>query len=603
MSDTTSAEPDDSVTDYAEEYDLDWLGETSAPSAMGDPKQIGLYGKIGSGKGHPYGTPILTPHGWLPVEELAQGDTIIGSDGKWCTVYGVYDKGLLQTYRVTLSDGSWVDVDEDHLWFVKNKKGNQHVLSTRQILDKWNEVYSKYNLEIPPAPACHLLENSGLPIPPYALGCLLADGHLHGASIQWTKNNSAVAKAMAESLAEGGFSLRETTHPNATARQWKIGHADNGHHHSVIRRTLIDMGLNVPSKDKFIPDKYFASSLEQRTALLAGLFDGDGSIDHRGNAKYSTTSKRLGEDVLRLCWSLGVAAHIQRNRYDKTWVVCIQDKYTPFLASDHLSNPRFRPHDSRYGARRIVSVEANEGLKEVRCIAVTAHDQLYVTKDYIVTHNSYLAASICEVEGYYPALIIDTEESTYGTVSGFPDDRLVIKHVATVAEFNKVVTNLLNKPHPFKTVIVDTMGNALDRKEWEIMSNPPKSQSGADDTNKAWGMLYQYAKKIMDGLRSADFATILIFHEKEETDAVGNRFSRIWINGAAKKYVPSKPDLFGLLECESDDDAGVETRTIYFGNDASRATKTRFANAGLPLKMTNPTMAKIIGKIRESKEV
>lgn len=216
--------------------------------------------------------------------------------------------------------------------------------------------------------------------------------------------------------------------------------------------------------------------------------------------------------------------------------------------------------------------------------------------------KSYLAASVCEVEGYYPVLIVDTEESTVGTLAGFPDDRITIKQVKTVKEFDDLIVNLINREHPYKTVIVDTMGTAMDRKEWAIMSNPPKTNSGADDTQKAWGLLYNWAKKAIDGLRSADFSTILIFHEKEEKDSVGNNYSRVWINGASKKYIPSKPDLFGLLVSESDDDSDTETRTIFFGADTSRATKTRFKSSGLPLKMKNPTMAKIVNTIREHRE-
>lgn len=216
--------------------------------------------------------------------------------------------------------------------------------------------------------------------------------------------------------------------------------------------------------------------------------------------------------------------------------------------------------------------------------------------------KTWLAASICEVEGYYPVLIIDTEESTVGTVANFPDDRITIVQVDNAADFDKLIANLINKEHPFKTVIVDTMGNAMDRKEWAIMSNPPKTQSGADDTQKAWGLLYSWAKKVIDGLRSADFATILIFHEKEEKDSVGNNYSRVWINGAAKKYIPSKPDLFGLLVAETDDNTGKTERTIYFGADTSRATKSRFESLGLPSKVKNPTMSKIINTIRDARK-
>lgn len=586
-------EPDDSVTD-AEEYDLDWLGDTETPSEMGDPQMIALYGQPGCGKGHPYGTPILTDKGWVAVENLAVGDTSIGSDGNVYHVFGVYDKGALPVYRVTLSDGASVCVDEDHLWAVVTKRGGHRVVSTRQIIDGW-DLYSKYHLKVPAAPVCDLQANPDLPIPPYALGALLADGYLHGASIQWTKNSQDVADEMARSLETAGYTLREITGRTAMVRQWKIDHVDNEYHWSVIKRTLESMALSVPSGEKFIPACYLSASIAQRTALLNGLFDGDGSVDHRGNAMYTTTSVRLADDVLALCWSLGIAAHLRRNRGEGTLAVAIQSEYNPFLASEHRG---FTPHVSERVDRRIVSIEP-AGVAEVRCIAVTAPDHLYVTKDYIVTHNTWMAASISEVEGYYPVLIIDTEGSTVGTLAGFRDDRITIKRVGTVAEFDKMIVSILTKPHPFKTVIVDTFGNALDRKEAQIFANLPKSKGGEDDGYAGWRILAVYAKKIIDGLREAPFKVVILFHEKEETNSLGQRISRVWINGSSKAYLPSKPDMFGLLRCETDDRAGTETRTLFLGNDTNRATKTRFTQLGLPLTIKNPTMAGIIGTIRE----
>ena len=216
--------------------------------------------------------------------------------------------------------------------------------------------------------------------------------------------------------------------------------------------------------------------------------------------------------------------------------------------------------------------------------------------------KTWAAASISEVEGYYPVLIIDTEGSTVGTLGSFRDDRITIKRVGTVADFDKAIVSILTKPHPFKTVIIDTLGNALDRKEAKIFENLPKSKSGEEDGYAGWRLLATYARKIIDGLREAPFNVIVIFHEKEEKNSLGQMISRVWIRGQSAAYIPSKPDLFGLLQCESDDDKGTETRTIFFGNDTTRATKSRFTELGLPTKMTNPTMAKIIGTIRNYKK-
>lgn len=215
--------------------------------------------------------------------------------------------------------------------------------------------------------------------------------------------------------------------------------------------------------------------------------------------------------------------------------------------------------------------------------------------------KSWLMASACEVEGYYPVLIIDTEGSAIGTVTGFPKNKLKIKRVRTLKEYEAVVKALRRDPdNPFKFVSVDTFGQVLNWKKQEIWANPIKAQSGADDTLKMWGKLYDYGQLAVDALRNAPFKTGIIMHEKEERDNVGVMYSRLWLEGQIKAYLPSKPDLTGLLVADTDENTEKTVRTIWFGADTQRATKTRFEELGLPNKLTNPTMSIIIGIIREN---
>lgn len=215
--------------------------------------------------------------------------------------------------------------------------------------------------------------------------------------------------------------------------------------------------------------------------------------------------------------------------------------------------------------------------------------------------KSWLAASVCLVDGYSPTLIVDTEGSATGTVTGFPKGKLKIKRVYNLNEYQKVLRALRNDPdNPFNTVIVDSFSRVLEWKHDEIWAKPLLSNAGAEDTQKMWGKLYDYGKLAADALRNAPFKTIITMHEKEERDNVGVMYSRLWLDGQIKKYLPGLPDLTGLLVADTDDESGKTTRTVWFGPDSTRATKTRFEELGLPNKLTNPTMATIIGIIREN---
>jgi hypothetical protein len=62
--------------------------------------------------------------------------------------------------------------------------------------------------------------------------------------------------------------------------------------------------------DKFIPACYKVASIEERFQLLAGLLDSDGYFS-TGGYDYISKSKRLAEDLVFLCRSLGLAAYMK----------------------------------------------------------------------------------------------------------------------------------------------------------------------------------------------------------------------------------------------------------------------------------------------------
>ena len=75
-----------------------------------------MRGPSGSGKALKNGTPVLSPDGWVPIEQLSVGDFVMGSSGTPTQVTGVFPQGTRELYRVSFSDGAFVDCDGDHLW-------------------------------------------------------------------------------------------------------------------------------------------------------------------------------------------------------------------------------------------------------------------------------------------------------------------------------------------------------------------------------------------------------------------------------------------------------------------------------------------------------
>lgn len=377
------------------------------------PSGLLLSGPSGTGKRLRFGTPILTPTGWVPIEDLRPGDAVIGSSGTASRVTAVSEPVVRPLFRVTLNDGAWVDADDDHLWTVITKRGVRHTLTTKALRQR-----SLSRLYLPEVAAVQHPERD-LPIPPYMLGALLADGSLHASrAIVWTKNIPEVAEEVRRSAAEGGWDLLDVS-VEGYARRYRFVHpqddrrAPNGQR-SRLGSLLQGLGLRVPSAEKFIPADYLLASEQQRRDLLAGLMDGDGRLSAKGAPQYHSTSERLARGVQQLAWSLGESATIWF-KDDGTWCVHFLSRGQVHRASARLSAERLR----RLERRRIVSIEP-VGEDWGRCISVDAPDHLYLTRDYIPTHNTTAARILArglDPEADPAMTVVEIDAASHGGVA------------------------------------------------------------------------------------------------------------------------------------------------------------------------------------------
>lgn len=342
----------------------------------------------GTGKAIAADTPIQTPDGLRRFGDIAVGDRVFGRDGAPTEVTAVYEQGVRPVYRITFSDRTSVVVDGEHLWRVsRRRKRLPRVLTTAQLMATDLRDAEGWRWRIPMAAAVER-PPAQLPVPPYTLGALIANGYLHGrgAPELTTPDRDVAALIKAEHVA-----MVDRFRPDQCEAYSLPGLQD------AIRA----MGLAVPSGQKFIPRAYLEGSVDQRVALLRGLMDADGSsrTGGRRSVNYHTTSERLARDVQELVWSLGGTATC--NTYDRT----AEGKPVEYTLSI-LTPPWLHPfatlrkqqdeHPRRVFAprRAIVSIEP-EGVAPVRCIRVDATDHLFlIGREYIVTHNTDVIAAL-----------------------------------------------------------------------------------------------------------------------------------------------------------------------------------------------------------------
>jgi hypothetical protein len=171
---------------------------------------------------------------------------------------------------------------------------------------------------------------------------------------------------------------------------------------SNIRDNLKTMGLwNHLSYDKFIPKQYLFASIDDRLELLRGLMDTDGSPSGHSTAEYSTSSRRLADDVKFLVLSLGgdcrvvcrtpkytYKGEIKEGHESFRLYISFEEQSSIFNLSRKKSKCKNKRNPNYPIGRRVESI-SHVGIKKCRCILVSNPDHLYVTDNFIVTHNTY----------------------------------------------------------------------------------------------------------------------------------------------------------------------------------------------------------------------
>ncbi|MFJ7294070.1 PhoH family protein [Streptomyces collinus] len=363
------------------------------------------------GRAQPTFTNVLTPDGWRPIGDLRVGDLVTGSNGEPTPVLGVYPQGEKDIYRVTAQDGSWTLCCGEHLWTVRTRDDKRRdkpwrVLETQEMIGNLRAAHARrYELPLLTAPV--QMPEREVPMDPYALGLLLGDGCLTGSTTpSFASDDPELAEAL--EAAVPGIVVRHRGGPNYVLNRVKSP-GDVVTLENPVTGVLRELDLlRTRSHSKFVPDDYLHNSAEVRLGLLQGLLDSDGGPvtqqDRTCRIQYTTTSILLRDDVVALVQSLGGVAYTRRRaaegrkpglangrevayRHDAHIIdIRLPEGIEPF----RLSRKRDKYLAAGGGGRPMRFIDSIEpaGREETVCIQVAAEDSLYVTQDYLLTHNT-----------------------------------------------------------------------------------------------------------------------------------------------------------------------------------------------------------------------
>lgn len=370
-----------------------------------------IKGSAGTGKAQPNSTLIPTKNGYVKLGDIKIGDKVLDREGKETTVLAIYPQGLKENYKITFSDGRIAFCNDEHLWSCYTSKGNLKDFTVREMIDSGlRQKCGDWKYKIPRSQQIQFTEKNFL-IDPYVIGVFLGDGCCKESALTLSSADEEIVQEISRLIGAVEYAKGSKFTYN-----WNFYKKPKTNIKGVPTRFLTrdlfekyQEYLIQPAYNKAIPEEYKFGSVEQRFSLLQGLMDTDGTIDNplKGRVRFSSTSIKLIKDIQEICWSLGFSASIsvdnRQNKYthDLCYTLTISCpknmKHKLFrlkrkkeIALQYENNGKVDGFSNKITIKKI---EKMPHLEEMTCILVDNKEHLYLTEQYIVTHNSYLSMS------------------------------------------------------------------------------------------------------------------------------------------------------------------------------------------------------------------
>lgn len=369
----------------------------------------------GVGKAQPVDTIIPTPNGNKRLGDIKIGDYVFDRHGKPTKVLGVFPQGIMDNYKITLSDGRVTYCNNQHLWSVYSEKTKKlRTVNVDYIISR-----RKRNRSVL-IPLCEPVEYDEkiFKIDPYVFGSFLGNGcctchELNLASADEEQVNEVSRIIEAEPFKRCDKSYKWSFKIKGDNVEYNNSNSNfiNKYYHTKQFFKGYEKYIMCHSYEKSIPLEYKQGSIKQRYSLLQGLFDTDGNIykDKRETHSncyeltYSTSSIKLVNDIREILNSLGYKStvKIDNRRKHTNYVIRVlvsnNEKYKFFRLSRkknvalEATEKEQRVSFDRIG---ISDIEKMPNPCEMVCIYVDNEEHLYLTNDYIVTHNTSVACGL-----------------------------------------------------------------------------------------------------------------------------------------------------------------------------------------------------------------
>ena len=377
-------------------YDYDYYYFSSIQEAEQEGKHMVVAKARRKGYEQPYSEPVLTPNGYVPMGSLKVGDLVMNPNGIPVRIGDIVEQGTTEIYEVEFQDGRKVRCGANHLWATCRNGKKFYIIRTvdymKRKLKQGSPGKEHYPYKIPELNPLKFDERP-ITVDPYVLGVLLGDGCICGDQVKFSTADQFIVEELQKRLPDY---LIEHKEGYTYVIKSKIKGINE------LNRQLKELQVKVKSYDKFIPEDYKFSSIENRFELVRGLMDTDGSITN-GACNFVSTSEKLIDDLTFILRSLGIRCKKSKEilgkqnvdfgngNYSDTrshWELIITTEEDIFKLPRKLEKVR-KNRNYNYKGIGIKSIRKTGEFEQQRCLCIDNENHLYITKDFIPTHNSY----------------------------------------------------------------------------------------------------------------------------------------------------------------------------------------------------------------------
>jgi hypothetical protein len=296
----------------------------------------------------------LPGHCWVKIKDLRIGDDVIDRSGKVTTVIGIHPQGTKRLYTVKCSDGRSTDAGAEHLW---NVADYSNTLNDNAIWDEYStaqmitRIKKGIKIELP------LIEPEDGPqqkrsMRPYVMGLLFANHYVDG-------------KIKLSHVTDKLVSYLMTKLPK------HLKFVVEGDNYYLQMANKDEMTI---SQSPGVPQDYLEGPIKDRVELLQAFLD-RGEATPQGML-YQTDNKVIVQQLQYLARSLGGTA----KKVEDGVLITLPEgiDYYRFTKGKEVTAPN----------QLFVESITYAGDDECTCIEVDNEEHLYVTDDFIVTHNT-----------------------------------------------------------------------------------------------------------------------------------------------------------------------------------------------------------------------